>query len=81
MEQSKEPRNTSSMYPDAIKMKCEKQNCKAFRRQDIKPSLWYQVEKDFLCKTWKERNERSLNLFPLKFKTEKETTKTAGAYN
>ena len=39
MEQSKEPRNTSSMYPDAIKMKCEKQNCKAFRRQDIKPSL------------------------------------------
>lgn len=41
MEPSKEPRNISSMYPEETKMKYEKQNCKTFSRQDIKPFSWY----------------------------------------
>lgn len=35
------------------------------------------VETDFSCKTQKAHNKRSLNLFPLKFKVEKEITKKA----
>lgn len=39
------------------------------------------LEKGFFCKTEKAHNERSLNLFSLKFKTKIDTTKEIDAYN